>query len=73
MSERLTVRHETDLWTCVYEGQKLESVGFVDLVVLIRKELGIRKFAIEFDCDGKAIDGVVATFDWGDPDTYIPD
>ena len=73
MSERLTVRHEDDLWTCICEGQKLESIGFVDLMVLVSKELGTRRFSIEFDCDGKAIDGVTATFDWGDPDTYIPD
>lgn len=69
----LTVRHEDTLWTCHCDDQKLESVGFIDLVVLIQKELGVRKFSVHFDCDGKAIDGVVATFDFGDPDTYVPD
>jgi hypothetical protein len=69
----LTVRSEGTLWTCVCEDRKLESVGFVDLVILIKKELGVRQFSIEFDCEGKAIDGVTATFDFGAPDTYIPD
>lgn len=73
MSEQLLVRHEENLWTCRCEGQHLESVGFVDLVVAIGKELGTQKFSIKFDCEGKAIDGVVATFDFGDPDTYVPD
>jgi hypothetical protein len=69
----LTVRNDGNLWTCVCEDQKLESVGFVDLVILIKKELGVRQFSVEFDCEGKGIDGVLATFDFGAPDTYIPD
>lgn len=73
MDEFLTVRAEGALWTCVCEGRKLEAVGFVDLVVAISKELGVRKFSVRFDCDGRAIDGASATFDFGAPDTYIPD
>ena len=69
----MTVRQEGTLWTCACEDRKLESVGLADLVPLIKKELGVQKFTIEFDCEGKAIDGVVATFDFGAPDTYIPD
>lgn len=69
----LTVRHEANLWTCVCEDRKLENVGFIDLVVLIKQELGVRQFSVEFDCEGKAIDGVIASFDFGVPDTYIPD
>ena len=69
----LSVRHEGDLWTCVCEEQKLESVGFVDLIILIKRELGVRQFSVEFDCEGKAIDGAIASFDFGAPDTYIPD
>jgi hypothetical protein len=70
--EKITVRHE-DLWNCVCEDRKLESVGFLDLVMLIKRELGVRQFSVEFDCEGKAIDGAIATFDFGAPDTYIPD
>jgi hypothetical protein len=69
----LTVRHEGSLWTCVCEERKLESVGFVDLIMLIKQELRVRQFSVEFDCEGKAIDGVIASFDFGAPDTYIPD
>jgi hypothetical protein len=69
----LTVRNDGNLWTCVCEDRKFESVGFVDLVILIKKELGVRQFSVEFDCEGKGIDGVLATFDFGAPDTYIPD
>ena len=69
----LIVRHEGTLWTCVCEDRKLESVGLVDLVILIKKELGVRQFTVEFDCEGKGIDGALATFDFGAPDTYIPD
>lgn len=69
----LTVRHEGNMWTCICEDRRLEGVGFVDLVILIKRELGVRQFSVEFDCEGKAIDGVVATFDFGAPDTYIPD
>lgn len=69
----LIVRHEANLWTCVCEDQKLESVGFVDLIILIKREMGVRQFTVEFDCEGKAIDGALATFDFGAPDTYIPD
>ena len=69
----LTVRNEANLWTCVCEDRKLESVGFVDLMMAIQKELGVRRFSVEFDCEGRAIDGVLATFDFGVPDTYIPD
>jgi len=72
MSEFLTVRAEGSLWTCICEGRKLESVGFVDLIAAIAKELGVRKFSVTFDCDGRAIDGASATFDFGAPDTYIP-
>jgi hypothetical protein len=57
----------------VCEDQKLENVGFIDLINMIKRELGVQKFAVEFDCDGKAIDGALATFDFGAPDTYIPD
>jgi hypothetical protein len=71
--EAQTVRNDGNLWTCVCEGRKLESVGFVDLMILIKKELGVRQFSVEFDCEGKAIDGVLATFDFGAPDTYIQD
>ena len=70
---QLTVRHEGNLWTCVCEDQKLESPGFVDLMMLVKKELGVRQFTLEFDCEGKAIDGALATFDFGAPDTYISD
>ncbi len=69
----LTVRFEGNLWTCICEDRKLESVGFVDLIILIKQELGVRQFSVEFDCEGKAIDGALATFDFGAPDTYIPD
>jgi hypothetical protein len=69
----LTVRFDRSLWTCVCEDRKLESVGFVDLMMLIKQELGVRQFTVEFDCEGKAIDGALATFDFGAPDTYIPD
>ena len=69
----LTVRYEGTMWTCVCEDRKLESVGFVDLMILIKQELGVRQFSVEFDCEGKAIDGALATFDFGAPDTYIPD
>jgi len=71
--EELTVRHEGTLWTCICEDRKLENPGFVDLIILIKKELGARQFSVEFDCEGKAIDGAIATFDFGAPDTYIPD
>ena len=71
--DALKIRHEANVWTCNCEDQKLEGIGFVDLIVLIQKELGTRRFSVEFDCDGKAIDGVVATFDFGEPDTYVPD
>jgi len=67
------IRQEGTLWTCVCDDQKLESVGLADLVPLIKKTLGVQKVTVEFDCEGKAIDGVVATFDFGAPDTYIPD
>ena len=69
----LTVRFEGSLWTCICEGRKLESVGFVDLIMLIKKELGVGRFTVEFDCEGKAIDSALATFDFGAPDTYVPD
>ena len=69
----LIVRFEGTLWTCACEDQKLQSVGFVDLMILVKKELGVRQFSVEFDCEGKAIDGALATFDFGAPDTYIPD
>lgn len=73
MSENLTVRFEDNLWTCTDHQQRVEHVGFIDLVIRIRNELGLRKFTLNFDCDGKAIDGASATFDFGVPDTYIPD
>lgn len=73
MSEEFTVRNEGNLWTCTAKQRKLEHVGFIDLVTLIRKEMGVRKFTLTFDCDGKAIDGATATFDFGAPDTYVPD
>jgi len=72
MKEFFTVRTERTLWTCVCEGRKLEAVGFVDLVTAIAKELGVRKFSVVFDCDGRAIDGASATFDFGAPDMYFP-
>ena len=55
MSENLTVRHEGNLWTCTDKQHKLEHVGFIDLVTRIRTELGMRKFTLTFDCDGKAL------------------
>lgn len=69
----LIVRNEGNLWTCVCEDRKLESMGFVELVMRIQRELGVRRFTVEFDYEGKAIDGVLATFDFGAPDTYVPD
>jgi hypothetical protein len=69
----LTVRYERNLWTCICEDRKLESVGFIDLIMLIKKELGVRQFSVEFDCEGKAIDGALAKFDFGAPNTYVPD
>lgn len=69
----LTVRYAGNLWTCICEDRKLESVGFVDLMILIKRELDVRQFSVEFDCEGKAIDGALAAFDFGAPDTYIPD
>jgi hypothetical protein len=71
--EEMTVRFDGSLWTCACEDRKLESVGFVDLMILVKQELGVRQFSVEFDCEGKAIDGAIATFDFGAPDTYIPD
>ena len=73
MSENLTVRFENNLWTCTDKQHRVEHVGFIDLVIRIRNELGMRRFTLNFDCDGKAIDGASATFDFGAPDTYIPD
>jgi hypothetical protein len=73
VGDELKVRHEGNLWTCFCEDQTLESVGFVDLIMLIEKKIGVRKFSVTFDCEGKAIDGTVATFDFGAPDTYVPD
>ena len=72
MKELLTVRTEHNLWTCVCEGRRLEAIGFVDLIGAIAKQLGVRKFSVTFDCDGRAVDGVSATFDFGAPDTYVP-
>ena len=69
----LIVRQEGGLWTCVCDDQKFESPGFIDLVMRIKQELGVRQFSMEFDCEGKSIDGATATFDFGMPDTYIPD
>ena len=69
----LTVRYEGNVWTCAWDDGKLESVGFVDLIILIKQKMGVRQFSVEFDCEGKAIDGALATFDFGAPDTYIPD
>jgi len=73
VSERVIVRHDGSLWTCVCEDQTLEGIGFIDLVMRIAEVLGVRKFSVEFDCEGKAIDGALATFDFGAPDTYVPD
>ena len=73
MGDALIVRYEGNLWTCVCEDGKFENVGFIDLVMLLERELGTRKFTLTFDCEGKAIDGATATFDFGAPDTYIPD
>jgi hypothetical protein len=69
----LTVRNERNVWSCICDERKLESVGFVDLMILIKQELGTRQFSVEFDCEGKAIDGALATFDFGAPDTYVSD
>ena len=69
----LIVRQEGGLWTAMCEGRKLEGVELVDVVMRIQKVLGVQKFSVEFDYEGKSIDGVVATFDFGAPDTYIPD
>lgn len=73
MNDALIVRYEDNLWTCVCEDGKFENVGFIDLVMMLERELGIRKFTLQFDCEGKAIDGATATFDFGAPDTYVPD
>ena len=43
----------------------------MDLVIRIRKDLGMNKFTVSFDSEGSGIDGAVATFDFGAPDTYI--
>ena len=69
MSEYLTVRHEGNLWTCADDEHNFEAVGFIDLVIGIRKALGIHKFTVTFDCESSAIDGAVASFDFGPPDT----
>ena len=71
MSEELVVRRDGTLWTCTADEQHLEAVGFIDLIIRVRKELQIQKFSVTFDCEGSGIDGAVATFDFGTPDTYV--
>jgi hypothetical protein len=61
------------LWTSVCEGRKIEGIELVDVIMRVKQVLGVRQFAVEFDCEGKSIDGAIATFDFGAPDTYIPD
>lgn len=73
MGEFVAVRFERELWTCICEGRKLEAVGFIDLMSAIAKELGVRKFSVVLDCEGRAVDGAQVTFDLGAADTYIPD
>jgi|GEM_PF-6870111 len=72
MAEKLTVRRDGNLWTCSADGESLEAVGFVDLMIRIRRELNLQKFVVTFDSEGSIIDGAVATFDFGEPDTYVP-
>jgi len=72
VAEILTVRREGNLWTCSAEGRSLEAVGFVDLMIRIRKDLRRQKFVVTFDSEGSEVDGVIASFDFGDPDTYVP-
>jgi hypothetical protein len=69
----LIVRQEGGLWTSICEGRKVEGIELVDVIMRIQRQLGVQKFSVEFDCEGKTIDGAVATFDFGAPDTYIPD
>jgi len=69
MGENLTVRREGSLWTCEIGEHDLRAVGFIDLVVGIRKALGVHKFTITFDCEGSEIDGAIATYDFGPPDS----
>jgi len=71
MSEKLIIRRDGNIWICSGEGRTLEAVGFVDLVIRIRKDLGMNKFTVSFDSEGSGIDGAIATFDFGAPDTYI--
>lgn len=72
MAGKLTVRRDGNLWTCSGEGKPLEAVGFVDLMIRIRKDLNLQKFVVTFDSEGSEIDGAVASFDFGEPDTYVP-
>jgi len=73
MAGKLTVRRDLgNCWTCSGENQLIEAVGFVDLMIRIRKDLQLQKFTVTFDCEGSEIDGAVATFDFGDPDVYVP-
>jgi hypothetical protein len=72
MAGKLTVRRDGNLWTCSGEGESLESVGLADLVIRIHRDLGLQKFVVVFDSEGSEIDGVVASFDFGEPDTYVP-
>ncbi|MEP6940291.1 MAG: hypothetical protein ABI846_11040 [Rudaea sp.] len=71
MSNDLVVRRDGNMWTCVGEGHQIEAVGFIDLMIRIRKELGAHRFTVSFDSEGSEVDGASATFEFGIPDTYI--
>lgn len=73
MDGKLTVRRDVgNCWTCSGENHLIEAVGFVDLMIRIRKDLQLQKFTVTFDCEGSEIDGAVATFDFGNLDVYVP-
>ena len=72
MAGKLVVRRDGNMWICSGDGPPLEAVGFIDLMIRIRKELRLRKFVVTFDSEGSEVDGAVASFDFGDPDTYVP-
>jgi len=71
VSEHLVVHHDHGLWVFHDDEHNLRDADFLALIVRIHNILGIHKFTIEFDCEGKPIDGVVATYDFGAPDTYV--
>jgi len=69
MNENLTIRRDGNLWTCADDEHDLRAVGFIDLVIGIRKAFGVHRFTVTFDCEGSEIDGATATFDFGPPDS----